>query len=158
MRTEHQIDYGTEGQNVIRNKEIFQVHDRGAAAQRLQSGKDVEAQDAGDAEYNDHYNVEAHGFLPAESEQIHTEGDNVFKYPYDGRQSGEEQEQEEQRSPEPSARHLCKNIWKGDEYKPRSCPGFYAKGKACGEYDQPRRERHESIQKHDTQRLPGERA
>ena len=148
MGTEHQVDHGTERQDIVGYKEIFQVHDRGTAAKGLQPGKKIKAQDAGDAQHDDDDNVDTHGFFPAESEQIHAKGDDVFKHAYDRRQSRKEQEQEKQRSPEPSGWHLGKDVGQGDEYESRSCSGFNSKGKACREYDQSCGERHKRIQKH----------
>ena len=53
------------------------------ASQGLKTGKDIEAQDAGDAEYDNDHDIDPYRFPAAESEQVHSEGNDIFKHAYD---------------------------------------------------------------------------
>ena len=144
--TEQQINKAAARQQNVADKEVLKIQHGAARAQGLDAAPHVVAQRAGQAQH-DQCRC-AHQASPAAvpAEIFPRTGDDVLKHRNDRGKAGERHEQEEQRAPQASARHVCKDVGQRDENQARSRVGRDAEGEAGREDDKARADRHKGIQ------------
>ena len=133
-------------QQNVADKEVLKIQHGAARAQGLDAAPHVVAQRAGQAQHDQRRR--AHQASPAAvpAEVFPRTGDDILKHRNDRGEAGERHEQEEQRAPQASARHVCKDVGQRDENQARSRVGRDAEGEAGREDDKARADRHKGVQ------------
>ena len=144
--TEQQINKTAARQQNVADKEVLKIQYGAARAQGLDAAPHVVAQRAGQTQHDQRRR--AHQASPAAvpAEIFPRTGDDVLKHRNDRGEAGERHEQEEQRAPQASARHVCKDVGQRDENQARSRVGRDAEREAGREDDKARADRHKGVQ------------
>ena len=134
--TEEYIYETSKRQKVVAYDEVFQIKDRRSFSERCESAQHIVTEHARHGQDQDCHKIDGYCFSSGASGQIHRESDDVLEHGDDRGRRCEEHTEEEDCSPESSARHGVKDIRQGDEDQVRAAVRIYAERKAGREDDQ----------------------
>ena len=152
---EYRKDQRADREQKVADDEILAVEDI-TPADQVYGAPEIVSERTGNTCRQQDNKADHRRFHSAPPEVVHTGGDDVFKYRDNGRQAREGHEDEEQRTPQPTERHVDKYLRQGDEDQRGSRRRLYIIREAGGENDQTRYDRDKGIQRGDPQRLAAE--
>ncbi len=153
---EQQINEAAQREQVVADKEVFQIEHTAAFTHRLEAAPQVEAQYAGQAEQDDGNDVEANGFVAVPFGQFADTGRNVFEHGDDRGHGRKQHEQEEQGAPQLTACHGVEYVWQRDVEQVGAGIRFDAKAEACREDDEAADDGYKGVEHHDVNSFAGQ--
>ena len=151
MAAEKHEGQRTDGEQVITEKEVFQIHQVCPFAQRMDPGKNVESKNTGQSQNSEDCKVHPGGFPARPLPHIHTVGNDVLHHRDDSCQRRSAHKHKKQSPPEATAGHFIENIRQCNEHKPRTGTWLHIEGETGGKNDETRYESHECIETNDKQ-------
>src|SRR5699024_10253063 len=157
---EQQVNQASDGQQQDGNDEVLDIENLaacGSIGQRQREIPLVIPQHAGQAGHQDEQAADHGSLLAGPAKAVDAAGHDVIKNRQDGGEAGKGHEQEEQRTPDPTAYHVDKDTGQGHKNQRGTGVGLHTESEAGRENDQAGHQSHKRVQRTDANGFAGER-